>query len=62
MRHNTKLLFEESPTNPLCEVVDIGALSYIAHKAGALLCIDNAFQTVSGLSPPVSRKTAPPVP
>jgi O-succinylhomoserine sulfhydrylase len=45
VRRNTKLLFAESPTNPLCEVVDIAALSAIARKAGALLCIDNAFLT-----------------
>ncbi|HUR40847.1 MAG TPA: O-succinylhomoserine sulfhydrylase [Verrucomicrobiae bacterium] len=45
MRRNTKLLFAETPTNPLCEVVDIAALASIAHKGGALLCIDNCFLT-----------------
>jgi O-succinylhomoserine sulfhydrylase len=45
LRKNTKLLFAETPTNPLCEVVDIAALAQIAHKAGALLCIDNCFLT-----------------
>jgi O-succinylhomoserine sulfhydrylase len=42
---NTRLLFAETPTNPLCEIVDIAALSQIARRAGALLCIDNCFLT-----------------
>lgn len=45
LRRNTKLLFAETPSNPLCELVDIAALASIAHKAGALLCIDNCFLT-----------------
>jgi O-succinylhomoserine sulfhydrylase len=45
VRRNTKLLFAETPTNPLCQVVDIAALADIAHKGRALLCIDNAFLT-----------------
>jgi O-succinylhomoserine sulfhydrylase len=40
---NTKLLFAESPTNPLTEVCDIRALADIAHSAGALLAVDNCF-------------------
>lgn len=43
MRPNTKLLFAETPTNPLTEVCDIAALAQIAHDAGALLAVDNAF-------------------
>ena len=39
----TKLLFAESPTNPLTEVCDIRALADIAHGAGALLAVDNCF-------------------
>ncbi len=39
----TKLLFAESPTNPLTEVCDITALAEIAHAAGALLAVDNCF-------------------
>jgi O-succinylhomoserine sulfhydrylase len=42
---NTKLLFAETPTNPLTEVCDIGALADIAHAAGALLALDNCFAT-----------------
>jgi O-succinylhomoserine sulfhydrylase len=45
LRPNTKLLFAETPTNPLGELVDIAGLATIAHAAGALLCIDNCFLT-----------------
>lgn len=40
---NTKLLFAETPSNPLTEVCDIAALADIAHRAGALLAVDNCF-------------------
>ncbi len=40
---NTKLLFAETPTNPLTEVCDIQALADVAHAAGALLAVDNCF-------------------
>ena len=43
VRPNTKLLFAESPTNPLTEVCDIRALSAISKKAGAWLAVDNCF-------------------
>jgi O-succinylhomoserine sulfhydrylase len=43
LRPSTKLLFAESPTNPLTEVCDIRALSEIAKGAGALLAVDNCF-------------------
>ncbi|MEY3382071.1 MAG: O-succinylhomoserine sulfhydrylase [Hylemonella sp.] len=43
MRPNTRLLFAETPTNPLAEVCDIAALAEIAHAAGALLAVDNCF-------------------
>ncbi|MBS0426125.1 MAG: O-succinylhomoserine sulfhydrylase [Proteobacteria bacterium] len=43
VRPTTKLLFAETPTNPLTEVCDIAALAQIAHDAGALLAVDNAF-------------------
>ncbi|APW42006.1 O-succinylhomoserine sulfhydrylase [Rhodoferax saidenbachensis] len=45
VRPNTKLLFAETPTNPLTEVCDIAALADIAHGAGALLAVDNCFAT-----------------
>ncbi len=43
MRPTTKLLFAETPTNPLTEVCDIAALAALAHSAGALLAVDNCF-------------------
>jgi O-succinylhomoserine sulfhydrylase len=43
MRPNTKLLFAETPNNPLTEVCDIAALADIAHTKGALLLVDNCF-------------------
>ena len=45
IRPNTKLLFAETPTNPLTEVCDIQALADLAHNAGALLAVDNCFAT-----------------
>ncbi|MBT9466100.1 O-succinylhomoserine sulfhydrylase [Hydrogenophaga sp.] len=45
VKPNTRLLFAETPTNPLTEVCDIRALADIAHGAGALLCVDNCFAT-----------------
>ncbi|WP_418320063.1 O-succinylhomoserine sulfhydrylase [Piscinibacter sakaiensis] len=43
VKPNTRLLFAESPTNPLTEVCDIRALSEVAREAGALLAVDNCF-------------------
>lgn len=45
VRPETKLLFVESPSNPLSEVADIQALADLAHANGALLAIDNSFCT-----------------
>jgi O-succinylhomoserine sulfhydrylase len=45
IRPNTKLLFAETPTNPLTEVCDVAALADIAHKVGAVLAVDNCFAT-----------------
>jgi O-succinylhomoserine sulfhydrylase len=50
IKPNTKLLFAETPTNPLTEVCDVRALADIAHAAGALLAVDNCF-----CSPALSR-------
>ena len=41
----TRLLFAETPTNPLGEVCDIAALAELAHNVGALLAVDNCFAT-----------------
>ena len=39
----TKLVWIETPTNPLLQILDIAALADLAHKAGALLAVDNTF-------------------
>jgi len=41
----TKLVWVETPTNPLLNIADIGALAEVAHEAGALLVVDNTFAT-----------------
>ncbi|MBX9297238.1 O-succinylhomoserine sulfhydrylase [Chromobacterium vaccinii] len=43
LQPNTKLLFLETPSNPLTEVADISAIAEIAHAHGALLVVDNSF-------------------
>ncbi len=45
LRSNTKLLFLETPSNPLTEIADIAALASLARGAGALLAVDNCFCT-----------------
>jgi len=45
IKQNTRLLFAETPTNPMTDVCDIRALADIAHDAGALLAVDNCFAT-----------------
>lgn len=40
---NTKLIWIETPTNPLMNITDIHAVAKIAKKAGAILCVDNTF-------------------
>ncbi len=42
---STKLLFLETPSNPLCDVVDVRALSKIAKAKNCLLVVDNCFCT-----------------
>lgn len=43
IRPNTRLLFAETPTNPLGDLCDIAALANIAHARGILLAVDNSF-------------------
>ncbi len=45
IRPETRLLFVETPNNPLTDLADIAALAQIAHSAGALLAVDNCFLT-----------------
>jgi cystathionine beta-lyase len=42
---NTKVIWVETPTNPMMNIVDIAAMAAIAKKTGALLCVDNTFAT-----------------
>lgn len=42
---NTRMLYLESPSNPLAELADITALAEVAREAGALLVVDNCFCT-----------------
>jgi len=43
LRPRTKLLFAETPSNPVCEIADIAGLAGIAREAGAILAIDNCM-------------------
>ena len=45
MRPNTRMLFVETPSNPLTEIVDLAAVAEIAHAGGAWLAVDNCFCT-----------------
>ncbi|MFE7741673.1 cystathionine gamma-synthase [Nocardia sp. NPDC057455] len=45
IRPNTKLVWVETPTNPLLSIGDIPALAEVAHAAGAKLVVDNTFAT-----------------
>lgn len=40
---NTRLLFAETPSNPITEIADISALAAVAHAHGAWLAVDNCF-------------------
>ncbi len=51
MRPNTRAVFFESPSNPCLDLVDIKAVSEIAHDAGALVVVDNVFATPIYQSP-----------
>lgn len=42
---NTKVIWVETPTNPMMNIVDIAAMAAIAKRTGALLCVDNTFAT-----------------
>jgi cystathionine beta-lyase len=42
---NTKLIWAETPTNPMMNVVDIKSMSMLSKKNNILLCVDNTFAT-----------------
>lgn len=45
IRSSTRMLFVETPSNPLCEVADMEGLAKLAHDSGALFVVDNCFCT-----------------
>jgi cystathionine gamma-lyase len=45
LRPNTKLVWVETPTNPMLKLVDLAAVAEVAHAVGALLAVDNTFMT-----------------
>jgi cystathionine gamma-lyase/cystathionine beta-lyase/cystathionine gamma-lyase/homocysteine desulfhydrase len=45
VRSATKLLYIETPTNPVMEITDIAAAARLAHEAGVLLAVDNTFMS-----------------
>jgi cystathionine gamma-synthase len=44
-RPSTRMVWVETPSNPLMSIVDIGAVAELAHARGALLVVDNTFAT-----------------
>jgi cystathionine gamma-synthase len=51
IRPETRLLWTETPSNPLMKVTDIGSLAQLAHAAGAILLVDSTFPTPALLRP-----------
>ncbi|KAA6349483.1 O-succinylhomoserine sulfhydrylase [termite gut metagenome] len=51
VRHNTKLIYAETPCNPLLRLTDIAAVANIAHNAGAKLAVDSTFATPAATKP-----------
>ena len=45
INQNTRLIWTETPTNPMLNIIDIAALSSIAKKHNILLAVDNTFAT-----------------
>ena len=45
VNENTKLIWVETPTNPMMNIIDIEAMAQISKRAGAMLCVDNTFAT-----------------
>jgi cystathionine gamma-synthase len=51
LRPNTRLIWVETPSNPLLKIADIAAIAQIAHEAGALCACDNTWATPLGQRP-----------
>jgi methionine-gamma-lyase len=51
LRPNTRLVYLETPVNPLLRLTDVEAVAKIAHEAGALVAVDSTFATPIGMRP-----------
>ena len=51
LRPNTRLVYLESPANPLLRLTDVDAVAAMAHEAGALVAVDSTFATPVGFRP-----------
>ena len=51
LRPSTKLVFVETPANPILRLTDLGAVADLAHDAGALLAVDSTFATPIATQP-----------
>jgi methionine-gamma-lyase len=51
LRPNTRLVYLETPVNPLLRLTDVEAVAKIVHKAGASVAVDSTFATPMGLRP-----------
>ncbi len=51
LRPNTRLVYLESPANPLLRLTDVAAVTAVAHEAGALVAVDSTFATPVGFRP-----------
>ncbi|WP_350335535.1 trans-sulfuration enzyme family protein [Coralliovum pocilloporae] len=51
LRDTTRLVFIDTPSNPIIRLTDIRAISRLAHEAGALVAVDNTFATPVGTRP-----------
>ncbi len=51
LRKNTKLVYLETPVNPLLRLTDIAAVAEVAHKAGAEVAVDSTFATPIATKP-----------
>ena len=45
LRPNTRMIFLETPSNPLCKIIDIGAIRQATDTVGAMVAVDNTFAT-----------------
>jgi len=51
LRQGARLVFLETPTNPVLEIFDIAAIAAMVHRHGALLAVDNTFATPVNQNP-----------